>query len=97
MSTRDRIGGGVTGPRGGGDLLRKKTHFSAPKAPNKDTFFGREAPENGAGGAVLENFGNFSKKVAEKCNRNQFWEKFCIPEKIFRIPLVKRPKNGFDL
>ena len=28
----------------------------------KDTFFGPEWPKIGAGGAVLENFGNFSKK-----------------------------------
>ena len=37
----------------------------------------------------------FRKKVAEKCNKIQFWEKFWIHEKIFRIPLVNRPKNGF--
>ena len=57
--------------------------------------FGPEGPEIGDEGAVLENFGKFSKKVAEKCNKIQFWEKFWILEKIFRIPLVNRPKNGF--
>ena len=50
----------------GGDLFEKKDTLSAPKPPKKDTFFGREAPEIGAEGAVLENFGNFSKKNGRK-------------------------------
>ena len=34
--------------------------------------FGREAPKNGAENAVLQNFGDFSKKIVKgKCNKNE--------------------------
>ena len=34
---------------------------------------GRQAPENGANGAVLEKFTEISKKVAQQFNKSQFW------------------------
>ena len=39
--------------------------FGAEGAEKRHVF-GREAPEIGAKGAVLENFGNFSKKSGRK-------------------------------
>ena len=57
-------------------------------------FWGPMGPKIGAEGAVLENFGKFLKKVAKKCNRNQFCLKFWI-NKNFRMPLVNRPEDRF--
>ena len=52
--------------------------------------FGREAPENGAESAVLENFSDFSENiVARKCNKKQkvwvvgFKIFLCFFEKLF--------------
>ena len=62
---------------------------------NKDTVFGSEAPENGASGAVLEIFGNFSINSGRKMQLNSILGKILDSWKIFRMPLVNRPKNGF--
>ena len=56
--------GGPT-PRGGGPN-NTKSAFLTHRTTHSAKIFGREAPENGAEGAVLENFCDFSKKLSLK-------------------------------
>ena len=46
----------------------------------------------GAGGAVLENFGQIFEKLLLK---NAVKVNFGLSKTFFRMPLKKRPKNGF--
>ena len=55
----------------GGSILMKDID---PR--RRPSIFGREAPENGTEGAVLEIFSGILKKAAQKCNQSQFWGPF---------------------
>ena len=80
----------MTGP--GGDQLRKRHTFGAEGA-KKHVFRARRARKRSRRRRFRKFWQFFEKKVAENCDKIQFWENFWIHEKIFRVPLVNCPKK----
>ena len=61
MGLISEVFGGGTDPKGGGVPTTQNRLFLTHRTTHSAKIFGREAPENGAEGAVLENFRDFSE------------------------------------